>query len=163
MRWNNRLHGADRRAPCTLLLRCSEKGVCRASWRPARTRAKLDVCSKHVRLPRRWGELEIAICQLMIPIGFVQGRVSPCIYRHLEKQLSVWVPGDDFVRRQCQMVLCEAARVVSCHESENPWPPGYHDCVQSMRVLGRIVERTAEGITWEAPRHAVNSSGNRSE
>ena len=34
-------------------------------------------------------------------------------------------------------------------------PPGYHDCVQSIRVLGRIVEWTADGITWEAdPRHA---------
>ena len=33
--------------------------------------------------------------------------------------------------------------------------PVYHDCVQSIRVLGRIVERTADGITWEAdPRHA---------
>ena len=32
---------------------------------------------------------------------------------------------------------------------------GYHDCVQSIRVLGRIVERTNDGITWEAdPRHA---------
>ena len=34
-------------------------------------------------------------------------------------------------------------------------PSGYHDCVQSIRVLGRLVEWTAEGITWEAdPRHA---------
>ena len=34
-------------------------------------------------------------------------------------------------------------------------PPWYHDCVQSFRVLGRIVERTGNGITWKAdPRHA---------
>ena len=34
-------------------------------------------------------------------------------------------------------------------------PSGYHDCVQSIRVLGRLVEWTADGITWEAdPRHA---------
>ena len=33
--------------------------------------------------------------------------------------------------------------------------PGYHDCVQSIRELGKIVEWTADGITWEAdPRHA---------
>ena len=32
---------------------------------------------------------------------------------------------------------------------------GYHDCVQSIRVPGRIVEWTDDGITWEAdPRHA---------
>ena len=40
---------------------------------------------------------EFAICQVMVAIGFVQGRASPCIYRHLEKQLRVWVHGDDFV------------------------------------------------------------------
>ena len=102
---------------------------------------------------------EFAICQVMIAFGFVQGRASPCIYRHLEKQLRVWVHGDDFVsrlHRQCQMVLCETARVLDCHESRNPWtPPGCHDCVQSIRVLGRIVEWTADGITWEADlRHA---------
>ena len=34
-------------------------------------------------------------------------------------------------------------------------PSGYYDCVQSIRVLGRIVEWTDDGITWEAdPRHA---------
>ena len=36
---------------------------------------------------------EFAICEVMIAIGFVQGRASPCIYRHLEKQLRVWVHG----------------------------------------------------------------------
>ena len=41
---------------------------------------------------------EFAICQVMIAIGFVQGRASQCIYRHLEKQqLRVWAHGDDFV------------------------------------------------------------------
>ena len=34
-------------------------------------------------------------------------------------------------------------------------PSEYHDCVQSIHVLGRIVEWTDEGISWEAdPRHA---------
>ena len=40
---------------------------------------------------------EFAIGQVMIAIGFVQGRASPRIYRHLEKQLRVWAHGDDFV------------------------------------------------------------------
>ena len=39
------------------------------------------------------------------------------------------------------------ARVLGCHESRNPW--------KSFRVLGRVVEWNANGITWEAdPRHA---------
>jgi hypothetical protein len=34
-------------------------------------------------------------------------------------------------------------------------PQGYKDCVQELRVLGRLISWTAEGITWEAdPRHA---------
>ena len=32
---------------------------------------------------------EFAICQVMIAVGFVYGRASPCIHRHLEKQLRV--------------------------------------------------------------------------
>ena len=40
---------------------------------------------------------EFAICKVIVAIGFVQGRASPCIYHHLEKQLRVWVHGDDFV------------------------------------------------------------------
>ena len=40
---------------------------------------------------------EFAFCQVMIAIGFVRGRASPCIHRHLEKQLRVLVHGDDFV------------------------------------------------------------------
>ena len=40
---------------------------------------------------------EFAICELMIAIGFVQGGASPCICRHLEKQLRVGLHGDDFV------------------------------------------------------------------
>ena len=40
---------------------------------------------------------EFEICEVMIAIGFVQGRASPCINRHLEKQLRVWVHGDDCV------------------------------------------------------------------
>ena len=59
---------------------------------------------------------EFGICQVMIAIGFVQGRASPSIYRHLETQFRVEVHGDDFcssrLHRQCKMVLCETARVL---------------------------------------------------
>ena len=34
-------------------------------------------------------------------------------------------------------------------------PSGYHECVQSIRVLGKIVEWTDDGITWEGdPQHS---------
>ena len=34
---------------------------------------------------------EFAICKVITEIGFVQGKASPCIYRHFERQLRVWV------------------------------------------------------------------------
>ena len=102
---------------------------------------------------------EFTTCQVMIAIGFVQCTASPCIYRHLEKQLRVWVQGDDFVPLGCIVnvrwffVKLQEFWVVTNRGILGP--PGYHDCVQSIRVLGRIVDWTADGITWEAdPRYA---------
>ena len=88
-----------------------------------------------------------------------QCRASPGIYRHLEKQLRVWVHGDDFVllgyivNVRWFFVKLQEFWVVTNRGIFGPL--GNHDCVQSIRVLCRIVERTADGITWEAdPRHA---------
>ena len=74
------------------------------------------------------------------------------MYRHLEKQLRVWVHGDDFVLlgymvnvRHFSMKLQEF--ILASSE--------YHDSLHSIRVPRRIVEWTADGITWEAdPQHA---------
>ena len=75
------------------------------------------------------------------------------------KQLRVWVHGDDsvplgyIVNARWFFVKLQEFWVVTNRGILGP--PGYHDCVQSIRVLGRIVEWTADGITWEAdPRHA---------
>ena len=46
------------------------------------------------------------------------------------------------------MFLCETARVLGCHEIEESLDS--LDTTQSIRVLGRIVERTADFTTWEA-------------
>ena len=102
---------------------------------------------------------EFAICQVMIALCFVQGRASPCIYRHLEKQFRVWVHGDDVVPLgyiiNVRWFFMKVQEFWVVTNRGNPGPPEYHHCVQSIRVLSRIVERTADGITWEAgPRHA---------
>ena len=95
----------------------------------------------------------------MVAIGFFQVGASPCICRHLEKQLRVWVHGDDFVHLdyivnvRCFFVKLQVFWVVTNRGILGS--PAYHDCVQSIRVLGRIVEWTADGLTWEADlRHA---------
>ena len=65
----------------------------------------------------------------------------------MEKQLRVWVHGDDFVLlgymvnvRHFFLKLQEFILAFS----------GCHDCLHSIRVPSRIVEWTADGITWEA-------------
>ena len=87
---------------------------------------------------------EITICRVMIAIGFVQGRASPCIYRHLEKQLREWVHGDDSVPLgyivNVRWFLVKLQEFWVFTNRGILGPPGYHDCVQSIRVLGRIVE-----------------------
>ena len=102
---------------------------------------------------------EFAICKVMVAISCVQGRASPCIYRHLEKQLLVWVHGDDFVfLGYIVNVKCIFAKLQEVGVVTNQGilgPSGFHDRAQNIRVPGRIVEWTDDGITWEADlRHA---------
>ena len=52
------------------------------------------------------------ICEVMIAIGFVQGRASPCTNRHLEKQLYLSFTSS---------VSDETARVLGGDESRNSW------------------------------------------
>ena len=93
---------------------------------------------------------EFAFCEVMTAIGFVQGRASPRIHRHLEKQLHVWVHGDDFVPLgyfadvKWFFVKLQEFWVVTNRGILGP--SGYHE----HRAFGRLVEGTAEGVTWEA-------------
>ena len=111
---------------------------------------------------------KFAICQVMIAIGFVQGRASPCIYHHLERQLRVWVHGDDFVplllHNQCQMVFRETAGGLGCSRIEESLG------LQGTTAVCRASECWAG--SWNGPLMASlgkqildmqNSSGSRSE
>ena len=71
---------------------------------------------------------EFRICQVMIAIGFVQTGPSPCIYRHLEKQLCVWVHGDDFVLfgyiiNSDVLSNCKNSGLSRIEKSLEPWIP----------------------------------------
>ena len=100
---------------------------------------------------------EFAICEVMIAIGFVHGRASAYMYRHLENssvygymEMTLYLPVTSinvrwfFVKLQEFWVVTNRGIL---------GPSGYHDCVQGIRVLGRLVEWTTEGITWD-PRPA---------
>ena len=85
-----------------------------------------------------------AICQVMTGRGFVQGGASPCMYHHSERQLRVWVHGDDLVPLSpMSLFLRHSSRSLVLQVTT------------TVCLLGRIADRTADGITWEAnPRHA---------
>ena len=40
---------------------------------------------------------EMCILDVMSVLGFEQGKSSPCIYWHKERNLRIWVYGDDFI------------------------------------------------------------------
>ena len=65
---------------------------------------------------------EFANCRVIVAIGLVQGRASPCISRHLEKQLRVWVHGDDFVLFG-YIVNVRWFLKLGGDESRNSWTP----------------------------------------
>ena len=97
---------------------------------------------------------EFAICKVMTEIGFVQWKASPCNYRHFERKLRVWVHGDDFVPLgyiiYVKWFFSKLQEFWVVTNRGIIGPSGYHDCVKSIRVLGRIVEWTVECISWEA-------------
>ena len=102
----------------------------------------------------------------MTEMGFVQGKASSCIYRLFERQLRVWVHGDDFVPLgyiiNVEWFFSKMQEFWVATNRGILGPSGYHDCVQSIRVLGRFVEWTDEGISWEADPDMLSSSESRS-
>ena len=109
---------------------------------------------------------KFAICQVMIAKGFVQGRASPCTYRHLEKQLRVWVHGDDFVplghiiNVKCCFFFCETARVLGLLRV-SLGPLDTTTVCKAFVCWGRIVEWTDEALGRQIL-DMLPSSGNRS-
>jgi hypothetical protein len=101
----------------------------------------------------------MCILSVMTKLGFAQGKSSPCIYYHQGRGLRVWVYGDDFVvmgsYTDTKWLEAKLREAWTLTVRGIMGPPGYKDCVQELRVLGRLISWTAEGITWEAdPRHA---------
>ena len=115
---------------------------------------------EHVRLPRRWSELGIRdLPSHDCNLAFCRVEHHRASTDFWKSSSSVWVHGDDFVL--LGYIVSVRWFLVKLQEF---WvdtnrgilgPPGYHNSVQSNRLLGRIVEWTVDGITWEAdPRHA---------
>ncbi len=90
-------------------------------------------------------------------LGFTQGRSSPCVFRHPERQLIVSVHGDDFTAAGAKSELDWYEDAMKEHYECTIQPrvgPGAKDAKEAV-VLNRIVRWTPAGIEYEAdPRQA---------
>ena len=135
----------DRRSPRTFLQRCPEKCLWSFLWKACTDKSNVGpFAQEHVWMQRRWSELGICVRQVIIETVFVQLRTSPCIYRHLEKQLRVWVEGNDcvslFYISNVMWFFSKLQELWVVTNRRMFGPSEYRHCVQSIRVLGRIVE-----------------------
>ena len=94
---------------------------------------------------QNWGA---AYSDFMRSLGFKQGKASPCVFWHPERELRCVVHGDDFnVLGWGQQLDWFWAKIKSKFLSKHRGRlgPGPFD-LKAIRILNRIVEWSAEGI-----------------
>ena len=107
--------------------------------------------------PLNW---EMAIRDVMVQLGFQQGRSSPCLYYHPQRRILCSVHGDDFMvltghkdaiwlrDHLAEAWTVETRGILASPDSNLP------DCVQQLSVLNRLITWSDTGIELEAdPRH----------
>ena len=102
---------------------------------------------------------EAEVADMMGSIGFTRGRATPCNYFHDKLELRVTVHGDDFctlgVPEDLKWFATQLKTRWTITERGMLGPPSLEGTTQSIRRLNRLIEWTADGITWEPdPRHA---------
>ena len=90
-------------------------------------------------------------------LGFVQGRASPCLFRHNEHQISLSVHGDDFTAAGPSHQLDWFENAMKEHYELTTQPrlgPGAQDAKEAV-VLNRVIRWSEQGLEMEAdPRQA---------
>lgn len=104
---------------------------------------------------------EFAYTEVLLKLGFCQGASSPCVFHHVRRGIRTWVHGEGFVNSGTKSNLlwfhAELQKVWTLTIRGTLGPPSRNDpdCIQKIRILGRLVERTNFGFLWEAdPRHS---------
>ena len=87
--------------------------------------------------------------------GFKQGKASPCVFWHRQRDIKALVHADDFVS-SCERAELEwLCKGLKKFETKMIMVGEDDDMANQARVLNRIVRHPREGITHEAgPRHA---------
>ena len=97
---------------------------------------------------------------MVVELGFVQGRSSPCQFRHPPRTLISAVQGDDSTTAGDKGDLDWFEAVLAKHYELTTQPrlgPGPGDAKEGL-ILKRVVRWTSEGFEYEAdPRQAENA------
>jgi hypothetical protein len=102
----------------------------------------------------RWEE---TYTQRLVDLGFVQGRASPCCFSHGARDIQCVVHGDDFtfLGEDNDLDWIQGAIALKFEIKVRGRLCGGLGDAQEMRVLSRVVQWSAHGITYEADqRHA---------
>ena len=103
---------------------------------------------------RNWAE---KFTSVMVKMGFVRGMASPCNFHHPGRNISTTVHGDDFTStgREGELKWFEAELLKNFEIKTEYLGPDTKRHLQEIRVLNRVINWTADGVTYEAdPRHA---------
>ena len=93
---------------------------------------------------------------MLVSIGFTQGKASPCVFYHKEKGIRTFVHGDDYVSSAMPIQLEWLNRQLERrYQIKTPWLGPGDDHQREIEILNRIVGwDSLRGITFEAdPRH----------
>ena len=94
---------------------------------------------------------------VIVAMGFVKGKASPCNFFHPVKNVSTTVRGDDLTLtgREADHQWFEGKLKEQVKIKSETLGPSTQRHLQEIRVLNRVLSWTATGITYEAaPRHA---------
>ena len=119
----------------------------------------------YIRIPELYGTRDAAknwskkYIEVMLSLGFEVGQGSPCNFKHVQRQVSVTVHGDDFTSTgmDANLKWCEAGLAAAFEiKTMMLGPEGRH--LQEVRVFNRVLSWTATGITYE-----VDPASNRAD
>ena len=95
------------------------------------------------------------LCELL---GFCQGRPSPCVFFHPQRNMRLTVHGDDFAipgpMKHLHWLAEQLAKSWIVEIKGILGPPGTEGTSQDIRYLNRILTWDQDGLQWEPePRH----------
>ena len=105
-------------------------------------------------MPPRIGQTS---AEMLMSIGFTQGKASPCVFHHQTRRIRTFVHGDDYVSTAMPEQLRWMQRKLwEKYQIKTQWLGPGSEHQREVKILNRIIGwHDQKGISFEAdPRHA---------